>query len=70
MENNTYKCNNDIYICGKCGLGGLNFNLYNYCPFCGSLKTDVDIGIENNNIKNWKNFVILNKEEFLRGRDE
>lgn len=30
---------NEYYVCPRCKLGGLNFNLYNFCPFCGISKT-------------------------------
>lgn len=29
------KLNDGFYYCGKCGCGGKNWNLYNFCPICG-----------------------------------
>ena len=35
------KYNDEFYYCGKCGCGGKNWNLYNYCPICGTSKESV-----------------------------
>ena len=35
------KLNDEFYYCGKCGCGGKNWNLYNFCPICGFPKRGV-----------------------------
>ena len=71
FNESNLKFNNEVYICGKYSLGGLNFNLFNYCPFCGTIKTGISSGNdENKSIKDWEEFHILDDNFFEEYKNE